>query len=103
MQPYDHWYFKERWRRKSRLQLKIEPLCRRCSLRGEVTPATCADHITPHRGDEQAFWFGALQSLCAACHANKTNQEEKSGFSREIGADGWPTDREHHPVYRASK
>src|SRR5262245_2256881 len=35
---------------------------------GRVTPASVADHVTPHRGDYTAFRLGALRSLCAACH-----------------------------------
>src|SRR6266404_1730756 len=31
-------------------QLRIEPLCRLCLEAGRVTPATVADHVTPHRG-----------------------------------------------------
>jgi 5-methylcytosine-specific restriction enzyme A len=33
-----------------------------------VTAARVADHITPHKGDAQLFWYGPLQSLCTECH-----------------------------------
>jgi len=30
--------------------------------KGLVVPATVADHITPHRGDERSHWEGKLQN-----------------------------------------
>jgi 5-methylcytosine-specific restriction enzyme A len=33
-----------------------------------VTAARVADHVTPHKGDVHAFWYGELQSLCSVCH-----------------------------------
>ena len=62
------WYKLERWRRRAKHQLRIEPLCRYCVERGVGTLATIADHIEPHRGDPNKFWLGALQSLCKPCH-----------------------------------
>jgi hypothetical protein len=98
MQHYDHWYGKNRWRRRAKLQLTLEPLCAGCARHGVVAPATVADHIEPHRGDELKFWFGKLQSLCAACHDGNKQQVERRGYSCAIGPDGWPLDS-HHPVY----
>src|SRR5260370_7768422 len=51
-----------------RISSGIEPLCRLCLEAGRVTPATVADHVTPHRGDFTAFRLGELRSLCADCH-----------------------------------
>lgn len=65
-------YRTARWTAIRRAQLASEPLCRDCHQRGRVTAATHVDHITPHRGDEQAFWASPVQSLCAACHSRKT-------------------------------
>lgn len=42
----------------------------RCTLVTEVT-----DHVTPHRGDEAAFWSGPFQPMCWACHSRKTATE----------------------------
>jgi 5-methylcytosine-specific restriction endonuclease McrA len=39
-------------------------------------PATVADHVTPHRDDHGAFWFGELQSLCKSCHDVKKQRIE---------------------------
>ena len=54
------------WVRRSRMQLRIEPLCRMCLERNQVVPATVADHIIPHKGDLDAFYHGELQSLMRA-------------------------------------
>jgi 5-methylcytosine-specific restriction protein A len=67
-----------------------------------LTPATTADHIVPHRGD-QALFRGPLQSLCTPCHsARKQAQEaqaladERRSFSREVDvATGLPLDPAH--------
>jgi 5-methylcytosine-specific restriction protein A len=52
--------------------LAQHPLCAECERQGRVTPATCVDHVVPHRGDAEVFWHGEWQSLCAACHSRKT-------------------------------
>jgi 5-methylcytosine-specific restriction protein A len=54
------------------------------------------DHIKPHKGDQRLFWDKSnLQTLCKTCHDSKKQAIEKSGFHREIGPDGWPTDPNH--------
>ena len=55
-----------------------------------VTMADIADHIESHHGDWNAFLTGELQSLCAACHAQKARP-----FCYDVDDDGWPTDPEH--------
>jgi hypothetical protein len=55
-----------------------------------VTPATVADHITPHRGDHDLFWCGPLQSLCATHHSSDKQIEEHGKTVVRYGADGWP-------------
>ena len=88
-------YNTRRWQRRARLQLTEYPLCSMCLARKVVTPATVADHITPHHGDHQLFYFGELQSLCQHCHSSRKKQQETHGYQRDIGADGWPTDPNH--------
>jgi hypothetical protein len=39
-----------------------------CLKDGRINAATIADHIEPHKGDEQKFFFGELQSLCKLHH-----------------------------------
>ena len=91
-------YGSERWRKRSKHQLRREPWCRFCLVRGEVTVATVADHIFPHHGDVNQFWCGALQSLCRPCHDGGKKFAENRGVDRAIGADGMPLDP-RHPVY----
>ena len=93
--PWASWYGRQRWRIRARRQLREHPLCNKCLQRGHVVPATVADHVTPHRGDQQAFWFGQLQSLCAPCHSRFKQIEEVHGYSTDIDADGWPIDPRH--------
>jgi 5-methylcytosine-specific restriction enzyme A len=71
-----------------------------CLEEGRTTPATVADHVTPHRGEPMLFWRGKLQSLCVLHHNSSKQRAEKRGYDTQIGEDGWPTD-ERHPVYQS--
>ncbi len=90
--PWRKWYSLQRWFRR-------RPFCCKCAVMGKTVVATVADHKDPHRGDPLKFWYGELQSLCAECHDRAKQLEELEGFSREIGADGWPVDP-RHPINR---
>jgi len=92
---HHRWYSTQRWRRKAKRQLQEHPLCAMHLQRGQVMPASVADHIIPHRGDVQQFWSGALQSLCDACHNSAKRLEEQDGFRSDVGPDGWPLDPRH--------
>ena len=96
---YHSWYSRERWRAKAHLQLQRHPLCVMCEARGIVTAANVADHVTPHKGDQNLFWFGQLQSLCDFHHNSDKKLIETRGYTLEIGLDGYPTDS-RHPYYR---
>ena len=65
---------------------------------GRVTPATIADHVEPHRGNQFKFFLGELQSLCSTHHESSKKRQERRGYSTQVGIDGWPTDP-NHPVY----
>jgi 5-methylcytosine-specific restriction enzyme A len=72
--PYDY-----AWQKRRAAHLRAHPLCEYCKRQGLVTPATVADHITPHRGDP-ALFAGPLQSLCATCHGSiKAREENEAG------------------------
>ena len=86
------WYSHRRWRRIRARQLAIEPLCRHCLERGEITPAEHVDHIEPHKGDRVKFWNGPFQSLCPTCHSVKTAQEEGKTVRRPVSTTGEPED-----------
>ena len=88
------------WKRRRKAQLTGEPLCRFHLRRGETVAATIADHVDRHEGNADKFFQGELQSLCKACHDSLKQAQEKTGFSKEAGLDGWPVDPAH-PANRA--
>lgn len=98
---WHHLYNTRRWQRRAKLQLTEFPLCAMCLARKVTTPATVADHITPHHGDPQLFYFGELQSLCAHCHSSRKKQLESYGYQLDVGPDGWPIDP-NHPANKPS-
>lgn len=61
-------------------------------------PATVADHIEPHRDDYAKFWFGALQSLCAACHDIKKQRQEARGVVKKSSG-GVRETRAHKQIF----
>ena len=57
--------------------LTHHPLCEHCTLLGQTTPATQADHIVRLVDNDhfrRTSWAG-LQALCAGCHARKSKWE----------------------------
>lgn len=92
---YKHLYGKQRWRNRAKQQLRAHSLCCMCEEHGVVTLADVADHVIPHNGDEQLFWFGKLQSLCYSHHNSTKQQIENKGYVNDIGVDGWPVDPAH--------
>ena len=85
-QWYDRLYKKQRWRNRSAHQLKTHPLCAICLSKAIVTAANISDHVVPHRGDPQLFWFGALQSLCPSCHSSSPDAARIRDTSTISGA-----------------
>lgn len=75
--PYISLYNTGAWRKMRAAFLGSHPFCARCG-----SPATVADHVIPHRGNEALFFDEAnLQPLCKACHSRKTLEE--NGHFRE--------------------
>jgi 5-methylcytosine-specific restriction endonuclease McrA len=70
------------WQKLRAVVLGEEPLCRECSRRGIVTPATLVDHILP-KASNGSDARENLQPLCADCHKEKTIRED-SGFAATI-------------------
>jgi len=91
----DGLYRTKRWQRVRRHQLLVQPLCEMCLRRGINTPATCADHIVPHRNNVNAFWLNPLQSLCASCHNGPKRFKELHGYERGYDIYGNPLDPNH--------
>jgi 5-methylcytosine-specific restriction protein A len=88
-------YNNSAWRARRAEQLRAHPLCRFCfEHRGVVTPATVADHVTPHKGNAELF-AGPLQSLCATCHSGSKRELETTGTFRGCDLRGVPLDPNH--------
>lgn len=73
---------RERW-------LRYNPLCVDCKAIGRVTAGQEVDHIVP------LFKGGAddpsnYQTLCKACHDEKTRRDLGQRVRPRIGIDGWP-------------
>lgn len=97
---YRHLYGTARWQRISARQRSIQPLCQRCFKRGHVVAAAVCHHVYPDmKLDRATFFIGPFESLCKPCHDGPMQQIERTGYSTEVGADGWPTD-ERHPANR---
>jgi 5-methylcytosine-specific restriction endonuclease McrA len=90
--PWRKLYSTAQWRALRAAQLAKEPLCRRCSDRGQIVIATVAHHIKAHKGDMELFFdANNLASSCADCHDIDEQRIERGGKARQdIGADGWP-------------
>ena len=93
----DKLYCTKRWRQIREHQLTQHPLCawhlRKSPV--QMVRANVVHHIIPHHGDEVLFHNGPFESLCKHCHDSIAQQDEKYGYSLDIGADGWPTDPKH--------
>lgn len=94
---YRKLYKSMRWQRIRKHQLAEHPLCERCLKMPtkRVTPATVVHHVEPHNGDHAKFFGGPFESLCAPHHDGDAQSEERLGYSRQIGDDGWPIDARH--------
>ena len=99
---YRHLYKTARWRTIREAQLSKSPFCVRCAEDGQTVAATVADHVVPHKGDLELFYFGELQSLCYRHHNSDKQSEEVRGYSTRVGADGFPLDL-NHPAMRERK
>ncbi len=93
--PWRALYDTARWKRLRLEALAREPLCRRCSKQGRVTPATVVHHVERHDGDEAKFFGSPLEPLCKWHHDAEAQSAEAIGYSTTIGPDGWPVDPAH--------
>jgi 5-methylcytosine-specific restriction protein A len=58
--------------------------------------ATVVNHRKPHKGNWSLFIDATNhESTCKPCHDGPIQSEERRGFSREVGVDGWPTSPAH--------
>lgn len=69
--------YDSRWAKTSKRYRQEHPLCVECGKEGRTEPATCVDHIIPHRGNADLFWEETnWQSLCDDHHRAKTRRGE---------------------------
>jgi 5-methylcytosine-specific restriction enzyme A len=97
IKPLAKLYNTKRWQQIRQHQLTQHPLC---AWHLKKTPpqmvrATVVHHVHPHKGNEIIFYNGPFESLCSHCHDSKAQQDEKWGYSLDIGTDGWPVDPKH--------
>ncbi len=76
--------------------LASEPLCRMCTARGLVVPATDVDHIEDSREDyTDDNSRENLQSLCHDCHSLKTAASMNKSVFLGCDVNGLPLDPAH--------
>ena len=91
-----HLYKSTAWRKGRLAFLAQHPLCERCEASGRVTAATIVHHRKPHKGDLALFFAWAnWESICQPHHDSDAQSEERIGYSKEIGVDGWPVSKAH--------
>ena len=96
MGQYSYLYKTARWKHRRARQLREYPLCKICLDRdNRVTAATVVDHLYKHNGNIFEFFNGAVQSLCKRCHDSVKQSEERLGYSKLVGIDGWPAHRKN--------
>jgi 5-methylcytosine-specific restriction endonuclease McrA len=95
-EQYRRLYKTSRWLRLRKQKLREEPLCERHKAKGKVKAATVVNHRKPHKGNKALFFdYSNLESTCAPCHDSAIQSEERLGYSKEIGIDGYPIDPSH--------
>lgn len=83
---YHQLYNSVKWRKISKEFLAKYNVCVICGAK-----ATIADHITPHRGNEDLFYdTNNLQPMCWSCHTRKT-LAENNNFQGSKGDGGSKT------------
>ena len=94
-QEFKKFYNSKQWKYRRQQQLQDHPLCALCLVEHTVSAATVADHIVPHKGNAELFYYGPLQSLCTR-HHNKTKKDmEVIGYHNAVDVHGRPIDPNH--------
>ena len=77
-QTLDKFYHTTAWRTLRSAFISKYPLCKMCTEAGKVVPADVVDHIVERRDGGSDLDPRNLQSLCHACHNDKTQQERRN-------------------------
>jgi 5-methylcytosine-specific restriction endonuclease McrA len=74
----------------------------KCAACGQLIIGTFhVDHIKPHKNDLALIWDkNNLHLMHPVCHNSGKQSEEKRGYSKAVGPDGWPIDTANHPFYK---
>lgn len=87
--PWRALYSTSQWQTIRAAVLAAEPLCRRCTAEGLVTPATVVHHVHRHHGDPVKFFAGPFEPLCKGCHDSEAHADEMAeDAARRAGASG---------------
>lgn len=94
---YRKLYDSKAWKDLRAWQLRIYPLCRRCTKYQRRTAATIVNHVKPHKGDTALFFNPLnLESSCKPCHDGATQSFERTGIERGCDASGTPNEASSH-------
>jgi 5-methylcytosine-specific restriction endonuclease McrA len=94
---YHSLYDSVQWRKLRRDQLQSNPLCKLCESQGITSAAGVADHVTPHKGNQELFFNAKnLQSLCKPCHDKHKRLKELRGIMPGCDLNGLPLDSASH-------
>lgn len=93
---YSYLYKTYRWQKIRKAHMAQQPLCVMCEQQGKLVLGKICDHIIPHKGNEELFFNGKLQSLCKLHHDSTKQRMEARKI--EIGGDvsGQPIDKNSH-------
>jgi predicted kinase len=100
-EAYRRWYKTERWQRLAKACYARDLYT--CQRTGELLigkyPAPnspVANHKTPHKGNPELFWeMNNIETVSKRVHDGAIQSDERLGYSKAIGPDGWPTDPRH--------
>lgn len=73
----DKFYGSRVWQKLRAAYIAKHPLCCMCMEVNRVVPADVVDHIVERRDGGADTDWNNLQSLCHACHNDKTQQERR--------------------------
>jgi 5-methylcytosine-specific restriction protein A len=66
-----------------------------CLQEHRVTAAYAADHVIPHKGNAELFYYGEIQSLCKLHHDSAKQSIEQRGYHMRCDINGKPIDPNH--------
>lgn len=80
-QEWRRWYKTARWQ-KLRWSVLVRDnfTCKMCGKVDASKGGLHCDHIEQHHGNEEAFWAGPFQTLCAHCHNSLKQRSERLGW-----------------------